>query len=106
MRNAYNRQKIKKCFKKKMELLLFHQTLDESTIHVAPPPPNTDEEDQPQETQKRRRGRPKTIKTEEELLEEEQNKKTRGRPQGSFKLEGKVTTEDKIFFFQHYYIEK
>ena len=81
------------------EIIIINQTLDESIIDVVPPPPppNTeDEEDQqPQETQKRGRGRPKKVKTEEELLEEEQNRKPRGRPKGSFKLDGKVTTEDK-----------
>ena len=81
--------------------------MDESIIDVVPPSPNTeDEEDQPQPTHKKRRGRPKKVKTEEELLEEEQNKKTRGRPKGSFKLDGKVTTEDKKLYFQNYYIEK
>ena len=90
------------------EITIINQTLDESIIYVAPPPPppNTNEEDQPQETQKKRRGRPKKVKTEEELLAEEQNKKPRGRPKGSFKLDGKVITEDKKLYFQNYYIEK
>ena len=91
------------------ETTIMNQTFDESIIDVVPPPPppNTeDEDDQPQETQKGWRGRPKKVKTEEELLEEEQNKKTRGRPKGSFKLDGKVTTEDKKLYFQNYYIEK
>ena len=74
------------------------QTLDESIIDVVPPPPplNTEEDDQPQEEPKKKgRGRPKIFKTEEELWKEQQNITPRGRPKGTFKLEGKLTTEDK-----------
>ena len=90
------------------EITIINQTLDESIIDVVPPvpspPPNTENEEE--EQNRRSRGRPKKVKTEEELLEEEQNKRSRGRPKGSFKQDGKVTTEDKKLYFQNYYIEK